>query len=85
MQIFRAMIVLSLLAATAAAGDGEYKLGPDSIRHEGVPKGSVTKSEWRSTIFPDTVRDWWIYAPAQYDGKKPRLRHGVPGRAGLRR
>ena len=52
-------------------GNGDYKLGPDSMRHEGVPKGNVTKDVWRSKVFPDTVRDWWIYVPAQYDGTKP--------------
>ena len=41
------------------------------MRHEGVPKGTVTKSEWHSKVFPGTVRDYWVYVPAQYDGKKP--------------
>jgi enterochelin esterase-like enzyme len=53
------------------AGDEEYKLGPDSMRHADVLKGTVTKDVWRSTIFPGTVRDYWIYVPAQYDGKTP--------------
>ena len=49
----------------------EYKLGADSMRHEGVPRGSVTKSVWHSKIFPGTVRDFYVYVPAQYDGKTP--------------
>ena len=36
-----------------------------------VPKGKVTKLSWKSQIFPDTVRDYWVYVPAQYDGKTP--------------
>jgi len=60
-----------VFASQVLAGDEEYKLGSDSMRHAGVPKGSVIKSEWHSKIFPETVRDWWIYVPAQYDGKKP--------------
>jgi len=36
-----------------------------------VPKGRVTKSPWASQIFPDTIRDYWVYAPAQYDPKTP--------------
>ncbi len=71
MQILRAMIAVSLLAATAAAGDEDYKLGPDSMRQEGVPRGTVTKGVWHSKVFPGTVRDYWIYVPAQYDGKEP--------------
>lgn len=26
--------------------------------------------EWKSEIFPGTVRDYWVYVPAQYDGTK---------------
>jgi len=71
MSIFRAMILVLLLAVSALAGDEEYKLGPDSMRQEGVPKGTVTKEAWRSKIFPGTVRDYWVYVPVQYDGQKP--------------
>lgn len=48
-----------------------YVLGPDSQEQPNVPKGKVTKYEWKSTIFPDTVRDYWVYVPAQYDPQKP--------------
>ena len=60
-----------LFASQVLAGDEEYKLGPDSMCHEAVPKGSVTKDVWHSKVFPGTVRDYWVYVPAQYDGKKP--------------
>jgi len=37
------------------------------MRQEGVPQGKVTQMPaWHSKIFPGTVRDWWIYVPAQY-------------------
>lgn len=49
----------------------EYKLGPESHRQPDVPKGTVTKHSWTSKIFPGTVRDWWIYVPAQYNADKP--------------
>ena len=57
-------------AAPVVAGDEEYKLGADSMRREGVPRGAVTKFEWRSEIFAGTVRNCWLYVPAQYDEKK---------------
>ena len=39
-----------------------------------VPKGKVTKMPpWTSKIFEGTVRDWWVYVPAQYDAAKPAL------------
>ncbi len=48
----------------------DYKLGPDSMEQPGVPKGTVTQGKWESkTVFPGTVRDYWVYVPAQYDGK----------------
>jgi enterochelin esterase-like enzyme len=50
----------------------DYKLGPDSLKQPGVSEGKVTQMPaWKSDIFPGTVRDWWIYVPAQYDDKKP--------------
>src|SRR5688572_14579331 len=48
-----------------------YPFGPDSQRQEGVPKGTVTKWTWKSTVFAGTVRDCWTYVPAQYDKEKP--------------
>lgn len=50
---------------------GPFTLGPDSQRQPGVPQGAVTQHEWRSTIFPGTVRDYWVYVPAQYTPDKP--------------
>lgn len=69
-SIFVAAMVL-LSAPQVFAGDEEYKPGPDSVRHEGVPQGTVTKSTWHSKVFVGTVRDYWVYVPAQYDAKKP--------------
>lgn len=48
-----------------------YQLGPLSHSTEGVPKGNVTKGIWKSTIYPGTERDYWVYVPAQYDSSKP--------------
>jgi enterochelin esterase-like enzyme len=54
----------------AARASDDYKLGPDSLEQPGVPKGTVTEGKWESkTVFPGTVRDYWVYLPAQYDGK----------------
>ena len=70
-----AFLILSLLASFTrtvlinAADD--YKLGPDSIVQDGVPRGQVTKHSWSGKIFPGTVRDYWVYVPAQYDATKP--------------
>jgi enterochelin esterase family protein len=63
--------VLLMVPWTTARAADDYKLGPDSQEQDGVPRGTVTKHSWTSTIFPGTVRDWWLYVPAQYDPNKP--------------
>lgn len=70
MNRFLSLATVFMFASSALAID-DYKLGPDSMVQSGVPKGTVTKHSWTSTIFPGTVRDYWIYVPAQYDGKSP--------------
>ena len=67
----RTMILMLCLTAPALADDEDYKLGPDSMRQDGVPQGTVTKDVWHSKVFPETVRDYWVYVPKQYDGNKP--------------
>jgi enterochelin esterase family protein len=66
-----AALTILLASLTAANAADDYKLGPDSQKQTGVPEGKVTKHTWKSTIFPDTVRDYWVYVPAQYDKSKP--------------
>lgn len=49
-----------------------YDTHPDAIVRTDVPKGEVRQmSPWRSTVFPNTTRDWWVYVPAQYDASQP--------------
>ena len=63
--LFSPMTYVSLSAAD------DYKLGPDSERHDGVPDGKVTQHKWNSNVFPGTEREYWVYVPAQYDAKEP--------------
>ncbi|MGC4007014.1 MAG: hypothetical protein QM811_29375 [Pirellulales bacterium] len=52
--------------------DDQYKLGPDSMEHDGVPQGTVQEFELTdSKTYLGFTRKWWIYVPAQYDGKTP--------------
>jgi enterochelin esterase family protein len=60
-----------LLAIAGVALAQEYTLGPDSERHDGVPTGTVMKHTWTSTVFPGTIRDYWVYVLAQYSPSKP--------------
>jgi enterochelin esterase family protein len=66
-----AAIAFIMLRVTVCPAADDYKLGPDSMVQEGVPSGIVTKYQWKSTVFPGTVRDYWVYVPAQYAPEKP--------------
>ena len=51
---------------------GEYQLGPDSLPQEGVPRGKLEGPFlFKSKIFTNTVRKYWIFVPAQYTPEKP--------------
>jgi len=69
-RLFGLLTLLCVPLAVAEAQDA-YKLGPDSMEQAGVPKGELTHFEWKSEIFPKTVRDVWVYVPAQYNPKEP--------------
>src|SRR5438034_4030473 len=45
-----------------------YQLGPDSLPHDGVPKGEVRGPfVLPSQAYPGTQHTYWVYVPAQYD------------------
>jgi enterochelin esterase-like enzyme len=70
-----ALGLLALVVATSLAAaplDEVYKLGPDSLPQEGVPKGQVIGPlTLPSEVFTNTTRHYWVYVPAQYDASKP--------------
>ncbi|HTI72411.1 MAG TPA: SMP-30/gluconolactonase/LRE family protein [Candidatus Limnocylindria bacterium] len=60
--------------AMGRAEDNDYTLGPDSQWNPAVPHGTVAKQTFvagGTSVFPGTVRDYWIYVPKQYTGAKP--------------
>ncbi len=67
--------IAGLLAAVSVHGgplDDVYKLGPDSLPQDGVPKGKIIGPlTHASQVFPNTTRHYWVYVPAQYDGSEP--------------
>ena len=64
-------LIAALTIAPLLLPAEEYILGPDSQRQPGVPQGKVTKHQWSSKSFPGTIRDYWVYVPAQYKPEKP--------------
>jgi enterochelin esterase-like enzyme len=78
------MIVLSVALAVPLATlsqsapvqtldpDGFYKLGPDSLPQDGVPKGEIRGPfTLPSHAYPGTQHTYWVYVPAQYDPAIP--------------
>ncbi len=48
-----------------------YKLGPDSLPQQGVPKGKLNGPLlFKSQVFASTIRKYWVYVPAQYNPSK---------------
>ena len=69
-SILLAAGILAITTELKAADD--YKLGPDSMVQDGVPQGELIKRSWtNSTVYPGTVRDFWIYVPKQYKPESP--------------
>jgi enterochelin esterase-like enzyme len=52
--------------------NSQYRLGPDSMPWDGVPKGEI-KGPFviPSQAYPGTQHTYWVYVPAQYDPNTP--------------
>lgn len=76
MRLHPAFLAASILCFSLLRAADGYQPGPDSKPQPGVPKGEVLKFEFSgSRIFPGTVRDVWVYVPAQYQPDKPACVH----------
>jgi enterochelin esterase family protein len=71
---WRIVTVFSLAAcaagqpADAINPDTYYKLSPDAMPMEGVPKGEIRGPfTLPSQAYPGTQHTYWVYVPAQYD------------------
>jgi enterochelin esterase family protein len=52
--------------------DSQYRLGPDSLPQEGVPKGDIRGPfTLPCQVYPGTQHTYWVYVPAQYDPAVP--------------
>ena len=67
------LAVLLAQGQTAAPNpDVQYRLGPDSLAQNGVPKGEMRGPfTLPSSVFPGTQHTYWVYVPAQYKTDKP--------------
>jgi enterochelin esterase family protein len=52
--------------------NSQYRLGPDSMPQDGVPKGEIRGPfHIQSNAYPGTQHTYWVYVPAQYDPAVP--------------
>ena len=59
-------------ASPAPNPDTFYKLGPDSLEQEGVPRGEIRGPfTLPSSAYPGTQHTYWVYVPAQYTASEP--------------
>jgi enterochelin esterase family protein len=71
LKVAACLLALPFAVAPARAAD-DYKLGPDSMLQAGVPRGRVEGPfVFKSRTFRNTVRQYWVYVPAQHDAAKP--------------
>jgi enterochelin esterase-like enzyme len=76
--VLAAMFPIRIALAQAApqqpvpSPDSQYRLGPDSLPQEGVPKGEIRGPfTLPSKVHPGTQHTYWVYVPAQYDPAVP--------------
>jgi len=73
--ILAAACLAAGIAVSAAADErrpGDYPLTPESLVQANVRHGRLEGPfEFHSKLFPNTVRRYWIYVPANYDASRP--------------
>ena len=58
--------------APAPNPNSQYRLGPDSMAQDGVPKGDIEGPfTLPSKVYPGTQHTYWVYVPQQYDANVP--------------
>jgi enterochelin esterase family protein len=83
----RQLIAYAIAAATAVAAviaiaqspaqqapnpNSQYRLGPDSMPQDGVPRGEIRGPfTLPCNVYPGTQHTYWVYVPAQYDPLVP--------------
>src|SRR5437773_2707359 len=59
-------------SAPPPSPDSQYRLGPDSLPQDGVPKGEVRGPfTLPSQVYTGTQHTYWVYVPGQYDAAVP--------------
>jgi enterochelin esterase family protein len=66
------LVLFSILLPGFLFAQDDASLTEDSKPKANVPQGEIKGPfTWSSTIYPGTVREYWLYLPKQYDASKP--------------
>ena len=67
------MFLNFLILTNLVSGQEEtYPVPAEAVERDNVARGKLEGPfEFRSTIYPGTVREYWVYVPAKYDPAKP--------------
>ncbi|MEQ9407509.1 MAG: SMP-30/gluconolactonase/LRE family protein [Fuerstiella sp.] len=72
LTLLTGLTVFSTPPDAVAQPEEDYPTPPEAVEKAGVPKGTVHgPHEFRSQLFPGTVRQYWVYVPAQYNPEQP--------------
>ena len=72
MKSLLCLISLLLVTIHVALAADDYMLGPDSMPQACVPVGRVEGPLlFKSLVLTNTLREYWVYVPAQYSAEKP--------------
>ncbi len=67
-----ALLFAQTPAAQVPNPNSQYRIGPDSMPQEGVPKGEIRGPfTLPSSVYAGTQHTYWVYVPAQYDPAVP--------------
>jgi enterochelin esterase family protein len=70
--LFAVFAVAGIAVAQAPNPNSQYRLGPDSMPQDGVPKGEIRGPfTLPSQVYAGTQHTYWVYVPAQYDPAVP--------------
>jgi hypothetical protein len=62
----------------APSPDSQYRLGPDSLPQEGVPKGEIRGPfTLPSKVYPGTQHTYWVYVPGTIRPGRSGQPHGL--------
>jgi enterochelin esterase family protein len=66
------LMMILFMAVFGCLNRQGYGFTKKSYPEDNIPNGKLTKHVWDSSkIYPGTIRDYWVYVPAQYDKTKP--------------